>query len=149
MAVTPGALISKATTGRRPSSAARWLVAVCAAGVVVALGAGVNPYLAAERGYPVAFAATTDPNWPARRWRIGPANASACIHPTRRAVAQRLHRVVQRPHPRRMPQHNLFWSLAHARVVIADWNDDDNHRRRHSALCYQPPAVCAASCTHR
>jgi hypothetical protein len=48
-----------------------------------------------------------------------------------------------------MPQHNLFWSLAHARVVIADWKDDDNHRRRHSALCYQPPAVCAASCTHR
>jgi putative transposase len=101
--------------------------------------------LAADPATRWLCAATTDPNWPARRWRIGPANASACIHPTRRAVAQRLHRVVQRPHPRRMPQHNLFWSLAHARVVIADWKDDDNHRRRHSALCYQPPAVYAAS----
>jgi transposase InsO family protein len=38
-----------------------------------------------------------------------------------------------------MPQHNLFWSLAHARVVIADWKDDDNHRRRHSTLGYHSP----------
>jgi putative transposase len=44
---------------------------------------------------------------------------------------------------------NLFGSLAHARVVIADWKDDSNHRRRHSAPCYQPPAVDAASRTHR
>ena len=31
----------------------------------------------------------------------------------------------------------IFWSLAQARVVISDWKDDDNHRRRYSALGYQ------------
>jgi transposase InsO family protein len=44
---------------------------------------------------------------------------------------------------------NSFWSLAHAQVVISDWKHDYNHRRRHSALGYQPPAVYAVACTHR
>jgi transposase InsO family protein len=44
---------------------------------------------------------------------------------------------------------NIFWSLTQARVVISDWKDDYNHRRRHSALGYQAPAVYAAACTHR
>jgi putative transposase len=44
---------------------------------------------------------------------------------------------------------NIFWSLAHARVVISDWNDDYNHRRRHSVLGYRPPAVYAAGCAHQ
>ena len=44
---------------------------------------------------------------------------------------------------------NIFWSLAHARVVITDWKEDYNHRRRHSALGYQAPARYAAACTHR
>jgi transposase InsO family protein len=35
---------------------------------------------------------------------------------------------------------NLFWSLAHARVVITEWN---------SALGYQAPARYAVDCTHR
>ena len=35
---------------------------------------------------------------------------------------------------------NIFWSLAQARVVITDWKDDYNHRRRHSSLGYQAPA---------
>jgi transposase InsO family protein len=42
-----------------------------------------------------------------------------------------------------------FWSLAHARVVITDWKNDYNHRRRHSSLGYQTPADYAAACTHR
>ena len=44
---------------------------------------------------------------------------------------------------------NSFWSLTHARVVIADWKDEYNHHRRHSALGYQAPARYAAVCTHR
>jgi putative transposase len=44
---------------------------------------------------------------------------------------------------------NIFWSLAQARVVISDWKEDYNHRRRHSSLGYQAPAVYAAACTHR
>ena len=44
---------------------------------------------------------------------------------------------------------NIFWSLAQARVVISDWKDDYNHRRRHSSLGYLAPAVYAAACTHR
>jgi len=44
---------------------------------------------------------------------------------------------------------NIFWSLTHARVVIADWKHDYNHHRRHSSLGYQAPADYAAACTHR
>ena len=44
---------------------------------------------------------------------------------------------------------NIFWSLIHARVVIADWKQEYNHHRRHSALGYQAPASYAAVCTHR
>jgi transposase InsO family protein len=36
---------------------------------------------------------------------------------------------------------NMFCSLAQARVVISDCKEDYNHRRRHSALGYQAPAV--------
>jgi transposase InsO family protein len=43
---------------------------------------------------------------------------------------------------------NMFWSLAQARVVISDWKEDYNHRRRHCALGYQEPAVYAAARTH-
>jgi putative transposase len=43
----------------------------------------------------------------------------------------------------------MFWSLAQARVVISDWKADYNHRRRHSALGYQAPAVYAAARTHQ
>jgi transposase InsO family protein len=43
---------------------------------------------------------------------------------------------------------SICWSLAHARVVIGDWKEDYNHRRRHSSLGYQAPAVYAATCTH-
>ena len=44
---------------------------------------------------------------------------------------------------------NSFWSLAQARVIIGDWKHDYNHRRRHSALGYQPPARYVATCPHR
>ncbi len=37
--------------------------------------------------------------------------------------------------------------LAAATVVISDWKEDYNHRRRHSALGYQAPAVYAAART--
>src|SRR5918993_5914510 len=37
----------------------------------------------------------------------------------------------------------MFWSLAQARVVISDWKEDYNHRRRHSALGYQAQAGAA------
>lgn len=44
---------------------------------------------------------------------------------------------------------NTFWSLAQAQVVISDWKDDYNQRRRHSSLGYLAPAIYAAGCTHR
>jgi len=44
---------------------------------------------------------------------------------------------------------NVFWPLPHARVVISDWKEDYNHRRRHSSPGYQAPAAYAAVCTHQ
>ena len=44
---------------------------------------------------------------------------------------------------------NLFWSLAHARVLVSDWKTEYNHHRRHSALGYQAPARYAEACTHQ
>jgi transposase InsO family protein len=43
---------------------------------------------------------------------------------------------------------NMFWSLSQARVAISDRKADYNHRRRHSALAYQAPVVCAPARTH-
>jgi transposase InsO family protein len=48
-----------------------------------------------------------------------------------------------------MPQHQHLLVPDHARVVIADWKQEYNHHRRHSALGYQAPANYAAACTHR
>jgi len=44
---------------------------------------------------------------------------------------------------------NMFWPLAQTRVVISDWKEDYDHRRRHSALGYRVPAVYAAARTHQ
>ena len=44
---------------------------------------------------------------------------------------------------------NIFWSLTQARVVIADWKQEYNHHRPHSAVGYRTPASYAAACTHR
>ena len=44
---------------------------------------------------------------------------------------------------------NSLWSLAQARVVLSDWKEDDNHRRRHRSLGYLAPAAYAATCAHR
>jgi putative transposase len=43
---------------------------------------------------------------------------------------------------------HIFWSLTHAQITIADWKEEYNHHRRHSALGYQTPAAYAAACTH-
>jgi transposase InsO family protein len=39
----------------------------------------------------------------------------------------------------------LFACLAEARVVVEDWREDYNHRRRQSALGRQTPAAFAAA----
>jgi hypothetical protein len=51
-------------------------------------------------------------------------------------------------HTRECLNINTFWSVTHARVVIADWKEEYNHHR-HSALGYQAPAKYAAVSTHR
>ena len=43
---------------------------------------------------------------------------------------------------------HLFWSLAHARVVISDWKEEYNLDRPHSSLGYLTPAAYAAACNH-
>ena len=71
------------------------------------------------------------------------------IHSARHAVEQRVHRIVQQPATRRVPEPQLLTQPARSRVVIADFKDDHNHRHRHSALGYQTPAEYAARCTHQ
>jgi putative transposase len=44
---------------------------------------------------------------------------------------------------------NIFWSLAQARVVISDWKEDDNHRRRHRSLGDRAPGAYPATCAYR
>lgn len=44
---------------------------------------------------------------------------------------------------------NIFWSLAQAQVVISDWKEDYNTRRRHDTLGCQAPAAYAARCGHQ
>jgi hypothetical protein len=39
----------------------------------------------------------------------------------------------------------MFWSLAQARVVISDWKEDYNHRRRRSAPGSRPQRSTIAS----
>ena len=41
----------------------------------------------------------------------------------------------------------LFFSLDHARKAIAEWVEDYNTTRPHSALAYQTPAAFAAKLT--
>jgi transposase InsO family protein len=91
-------------------------------------------------------AATTASNSRARRWLTGPANGSRCTssHPANRGETAESFNARVRDECLNI---NIFWSLAQARV-ISDWKENYNHRRRHSALGYQPPAVYAAACTH-
>lgn len=43
---------------------------------------------------------------------------------------------------------NLFWSLAHAKVVISDWKEEYNLDRPYSSLGYLSPTEYAAVCNH-
>lgn len=42
-----------------------------------------------------------------------------------------------------------FFSLLHARVVIGDWKEEYNTKRRHSSLGYLTPNQYAEKCTHQ
>ena len=44
---------------------------------------------------------------------------------------------------------NSFYSVLHAKAIIADWNHEYNHVRRHSSLNYKTPIEHAQTCTHR
>ncbi len=106
--------------------------------------------IAAARGYPAVLRADNGPelacaamaDWAAQRVGL---HFIPPGQPWRNGYVES----VQQPGPRRMPEPERLWSLTQARVVITDWKQDYNHRRRHSSLGYLPPAVYAAGCTHR
>lgn len=105
-------------------------------------------HLVMQRGYPVVLRCDNGPElaceamaaWAGERVGLSFIPPG---EPWRNGYVESFHS----PGPRRMPQHPHLWSLAHARVVITDWKDDYNHRRRHSSLGYRAPAVYAAACT--
>jgi hypothetical protein len=61
--------------------------------------------LAHDRGYPAVLRCDNGPELACIAMADWAGERRARLHPTRPAVAQRLHRIVQRPAPRRMPQH--------------------------------------------
>jgi len=62
---------------------------------------------------------------------------------------QHISRDIKKPIGGSRLNRNCWPTLLEARVVIADFKDDHNHRHRHSALGYQTPAEYSAGCTHR
>ena len=81
--------------------------------------------------------------------RLGRRTCRAVVHPARRALAQRYVESFNSRIRDECLNINILWSLAQGRVVISDWKEDYNHRRRHSSLGYQAPAAYAATCAHR
>ena len=92
--------------------------------------------LAGERGtYPAVLRCDNGPelacsamaDWVDRAGRVA-------LHPARRAVAQRLRRIVQLPHPRRMPEHQ--------QLLVAG-PSPGGHQRLETRLQPPPPALIA------
>ena len=92
--------------------------------------------LAAERGtYPAVLRCDNGPELACSAmadW-VGRSGRSA-LHPARRAVAQRLCRIVQLPHPRRMPQHQQ---------LLVTGPGPRGHQRLETRLQPPPPALVA------
>jgi transposase InsO family protein len=61
--------------------------------------------VAAVRGYPAVLRCDNGPELACVVITDWPRTSRPALHPARRAVAQRLRRVVQVPHPRRVPEH--------------------------------------------
>src|SRR5687767_8054453 len=69
------------------------------------------------------------------------------LHRAGQANAERILRELQWPHSRRAAERNPVLRLDHARQTIAEWADDFNRSRPHSALGYITPAALAANLT--
>jgi putative transposase len=80
---------------------------------------------------------------------VGHRTRRARLHPTRPALAERLHRILQRPAPRRMSQHQQLLVARPRPGRDQRLETEYNQHRRHSALGYQAPARYATSCTHQ
>ena len=92
--------------------------------------------LAAERGtYPAVLRCDNGPELAcARNGRLGWRPGWSALHPARRAVAQRLRRIVQLPHPRRMPQHQQ---------LLVTGPGPRGHQRLETRLQPPPPTLIA------
>ena len=77
---------------------------------------------------------------------LGPCpRCSAIPDRTRKAESECLHRVLQRPLPRRMSERALVLSLQQARVVIDAWRREYNEERPKKSLGRLTPAAYAKS----
>ncbi len=88
--------------------------------------------LAAARGYPAVLRCDNGPELAcAAMSRLGRRAHRPVVHPARPALAQRLHRIVQRPTPRRVPEHQPVL-VTHPRT---------RHHHRLEGRIQPPPAA--------
>lgn len=99
--------------------------------------------IAVDRSYPAALRCGNRPISRARR--LGGGTGLLSVRHTSRPCRNGYIEWFSRRRRDECPNINSFWSLAQARVVISDWKEEYNHRRRDSGLGCNAPAGYATT----
>ncbi len=99
--------------------------------------------IAVDRSYPAALRCGNRPISRARR--LGGGTGLLSVRHTSRPCRNGYIEWFSRRRRDECPNINSFWSLTQARVVISDWKEEYNHRRRDSGLGCNAPAGYATT----